>query len=620
MEVATIIGQTNSVRDAPEVTVGANEIGQDGNYETPLYQLQTETVNYARQIWHASATFGFKFRLTSRIGLNLSYTAKFANTDYLDDVSKPEFQDFSNSFREYANNPADFSGERGNSSKNDIYTFTSIGLHYSFGRKKQAFKTPEIYTFSPDETSTKTSGKATVSNQKKQKVEEKAGGGTTNLGINLNKPNGEKTTKLRFDLADNSEFELLKEGQTLSDNLGEYIYTNQTDYVFFDSTGNIAGANRKGKSTKLQIVTADDKDADSVKNLIDSWVEKERKQKTTKLNIVTNQPLPDSILKRVEANELAKNDKSELVSTDAKTPFSTTDSVTLVNKLVVAERDTIIKIQPKMNAETVSFSVVPVAVDSTLESGEIDSELVEEETDTKPIEAKDEILFVSNFPTTPTDSVATDNLIINSDSVFYVNHNSKIEKNLAVLQAQMELMILIQKKNESVKKELAGINQKLDNMNGGMADSENAQLRNELAEMRSRLSQLESNKTTVVAVDNSKSNSALEELALYKNTTLFFPINVSNLSGSDKMQLQKLANYLKRTNYKVGIRGYTDKLGNALYNKQLAMKRVEATKIFLVNSGIAESRITIDQATPDLTVGGNSSYGRRVELEIGDVK
>ncbi len=586
----------NSVRDAPEGTVGANEIEQDGNFETPLYQLQTETIDYARQVWHASATFGFKFRLTSRVGLNVSYTAKIANTDYLDDVSKSDFQDFANSFREYVNNPADFNGERGNSSGNDIYSFTSIGLNYSFGRKKQTFKTPEIYTFSPDDISTKTGGKVAVSNSKKTEEKAVGVGGTTNLGINLNNPDGEKTTKLRFDLAKNSSFKPTKEERVFPESWGEYIYTNQTGYVFFDSTGNFKNGSGKKKSTKLQIVTADDDKADSVKNLIDSWVEKERKQKTTKLNIVTNEPLPDSIRQRIETNEFVRHQ-------------NTKDSLALAKK----SDKTIVDSKPKKKTEITGFSAVPVASDSTNETIEEDPELVE-------VETENETRIVSGFYTTPTDSVATDSLLINSDSVNYINPNSEMEKDLAVLKAQMELMILMQKKDESVKKELAGINQKLDNLNGGTENSENAKLRNELAEMKSRLNQLESNKTTVIAANNSKTNSALEELALYKNTTLFFPINVSNLSSADKTQLQKLAGYLKRTNYKVGIRGYTDKLGNALYNKQLAMKRAEAAKVFLINSGIAESRITIDQATPDLTVGNNSSYGRRVELEIGDVK
>ncbi len=546
----------NSVRDAPEGTVGANEIEQDGNFETPLYQLQTETINYARQIWHASATLGFKFRLTSRVGLNLSYTAKIANTDYLDDVSKPEFQEFASSFREYANNPADFGGERGNSNDNDIYSFTSIGLHYSFGRKRQAFKTPEIYTFSPDETSTKTGGKVVVSNRKEEKVEN----GTTKLGISLNKPEGEKSTKLEIHTSKKSDFKLeeREEERIFPESWGEYIYTNQTGYVFIDSTGNFKDGSGKKKSTKLQIVTADD-EADSVKNLIDSWVEKDRKQKSTKLNIVTNEPLPDSITQKVYANELANENTGKSVSIDAKMPVSNADSLTSENGLANTEMENSTKSKPKKTTEITGFSVVPVASDSTAETSEIESELAEEENfNTTPTE-KNKTVVVSNFSTTPTDSVATDSLAIASDSVAYINPNSEMEKDLAVLKAQMELMIMMQKKDESVKSELAGINQKLDNLNvAERTIRRTAKLKAELAEMRNETEPIgvrqnnQSNK--VVAVNNPETNSALEELALYKNTTLYFPINVSNLSANDKMQLQKLATYLKKTNYKVGIR------------------------------------------------------------------
>lgn len=614
----------NSVRDAPEGTVGASIIEQDGNFETPLYQLQTEEIDYAREVWHACATLGFKFRLGARMNLNLSYTAKFADTDYLDDVSKSDFQGFANSFREYANNPADFDGRRGNSSDNDIYSFTSIGLHYSFGRKKQAFKTPEIYTFMPEETSSKTGGNFSASNKKEEKqVEKVKPEGTTKLGINLKKPDSERTTSLGIFVPKDSDFKPTEEERIFPETWGEYIYTNQTGYVFFDSTGNFAQGNQKKKSTKLQIATADDEEADSVKNLIDSWVEKEKK-KSTKLNIVTNEPLPDSIVNRVEANEIANEEKKKQVYNNAKT--ANADSTALAKNLNSTESNT------KKTTETASFSVVPIVADSTNQNLKAEETLVETEVEnevfsTTPTEKN--TVVVSNISTgteidslTSMDSLASDSAAIALDSVANVAPNTEMEKDLAVLKAQMELLILMQKKDESVKSELAGINQKLDNMNGngGTNNSETAKLKAELAEMRNRLSQLESGKTNVVAVNNPETNSALEELALYKNTTVFFPINVSTLSNSDKTELKKLTAYLGRVDYKVAVRGFTDKLGNAIYNKQLAMKRAEAVKSFLVKSGISESRITIDRATPDLTVGGDSSYGRRVEVEIGEVK
>ncbi len=121
-------------------------IEQDGIFETRLSSLQTEGVDYATQAFHLTVGAGLKFRLTSSLNLNIETQLKLTNTDYLDDVSGEYLPSYDDSVQEYAAKPGITNGvDRGNpNGKNDRYSFTSIGLHYNFSRKKEAFNVPFI--------------------------------------------------------------------------------------------------------------------------------------------------------------------------------------------------------------------------------------------------------------------------------------------------------------------------------------------------------------------------------------------------------------------------------------------------------------------------------------------
>ena len=137
-----------TIRNLPEGDANAAVVGQDGKFETNLTELKTEGVNYRTSVFTPMAGLGLKFRLASRLNLNVEYLFHFTQTDYLDDVSGKFLPEYSSTAQEYAANPPNWKGEyRGNSNgKDDFYTFTTISLHYNLGRKKEAFAAPAILT------------------------------------------------------------------------------------------------------------------------------------------------------------------------------------------------------------------------------------------------------------------------------------------------------------------------------------------------------------------------------------------------------------------------------------------------------------------------------------------
>lgn len=65
-----------------------------------------------------------------------------------------------------------------------------------------------------------------------------------------------------------------------------------------------------------------------------------------------------------------------------------------------------------------------------------------------------------------------------------------------------------------------------------------------------------------------------------------FAFNASDVDPDGKAALSDLARKLKGTQFDViTVEGHTDRLGSAAYNQQLSMRRAQAVKTYLVNSG-----------------------------------
>ncbi len=136
-----------TVRSHPEGSPQPEEmesiILQDGDYETNLTELQTENKAYETTVGNIPIGLGFKWRLGDKLSLNFETLWHYTFTDYLDDVSGVYVIDFDNpsALQSYASNPTgnqnDWRG-RDEDRFNDVYSFNTISLNYSFGYRKDA--------------------------------------------------------------------------------------------------------------------------------------------------------------------------------------------------------------------------------------------------------------------------------------------------------------------------------------------------------------------------------------------------------------------------------------------------------------------------------------------------
>ena len=69
---------------------------------------------------------------------------------------------------------------------------------------------------------------------------------------------------------------------------------------------------------------------------------------------------------------------------------------------------------------------------------------------------------------------------------------------------------------------------------------------------------------------------------------------------------------------KLGISGYTDSTGSAAHNEDLAKRRAEAVKKFLMDNGIPESQLVMEKPADTVGATGNTQEGRRVEVYVVD--
>lgn len=74
--------------------------------------------------------------------------------------------------------------------------------------------------------------------------------------------------------------------------------------------------------------------------------------------------------------------------------------------------------------------------------------------------------------------------------------------------------------------------------------------------------------------------------------TVYFAFDSSFLTEPSRAKLEALATSLKSNNISIQIAGHCDERGTVQYNLSLGERRAHSVKQFLVDSGVAESRIT----------------------------
>lgn len=119
-----------------------------------------------------------------------------------------------------------------------------------------------------------------------------------------------------------------------------------------------------------------------------------------------------------------------------------------------------------------------------------------------------------------------------------------------------------------------------------------------------------------------KAEKAAVEKLNFETAPIFFAFNSKDLTPAGEKYLATRADYLKaHAGRTADIRGYTDNVGSAAYNKRLSQQRANAVKAFFVKKGVAADRLTAtgygmtDFVTENDTAAGRAK-NRRVEITI----
>lgn len=103
---------------------------------------------------------------------------------------------------------------------------------------------------------------------------------------------------------------------------------------------------------------------------------------------------------------------------------------------------------------------------------------------------------------------------------------------------------------------------------------------------------------------------------------IFFDFDKFELKDKSLPELQKLLKFMNdNPKVRIEIGGHTDNSGSALYNKTLSEKRAQAVFQYLVDKGVASSRIVVKGYGPDKPVAGNETEegrqrNRRIEFRL----
>src|SRR5690606_26153334 len=103
---------------------------------------------------------------------------------------------------------------------------------------------------------------------------------------------------------------------------------------------------------------------------------------------------------------------------------------------------------------------------------------------------------------------------------------------------------------------------------------------------------------------------------------VFFDFDKSVLKDESKPDLNRAVEFLRQNpGISVEIAGHTDSVGNAPYNKKLSQSRAEAVRQYLVNGGIAASRLEANGYGEERPIADNGTEegrarNRRVEMRV----
>ncbi len=144
-------------------------------------------------------------------------------------------------------------------------------------------------------------------------------------------------------------------------------------------------------------------------------------------------------------------------------------------------------------------------------------------------------------------------------------------------------------------------------------DQELDSLYNQLAQVRQMMTSLENQ----LAGENTET--APRIIAPYGSLVVYYPLNSAVIGEADRRRLDVLAERVKANpSALIRLNGHTDNTGNAEYNLRLSHERAGNIRNYLVsNAGIPANRVIINYYGQQQASGeGQNPYARKVELEL----
>ena len=597
-----------SIRNVPEDdpnAAGANVVAQDGTYETELASLATEQ-EYPTESFSLPLALGLKFRLSSNINLNLELLMRYAFTDYLDDVSGAYRADYSSSEQRRAANPTGQAvGPRGSSPNvNDFYAFPSVSLHYSFARRKTAYRAPKLYAVADrvDRFTPTPSGPVTVVD--------------TIAALTIDPLLNEQET---YSLSDSlrivphvvGQDTLLAIVQPAADSFAvlpdDTLSLATTPPVFGDTLALIDLATLPSDS-----LAADTTGLSLIPLSIDQAIQARATASGTELRLVEVEeaptmdesptlgffnPLPDSTTSR-PVEPAAR--RAEVPAENEQIPFSTLpappETAAPSNPAVAARAD----------ADTLKANVAPATQRATT----IPANPVAERESPEPI---DSVASVDQ----PTDSSSVEISADTSRPVtpaaggqIAVIPRAGSGADTARVRLDSSYVTTLTARMDTFSDYLDDVSQR--------NDTSFVSILRELEQLKAQLNNLENAPQPAVQAASIEQRLRTLKLQELGTTEVYFGVGSSSVSAVGTERLQQVGVLVKNApEATVRLRGFTDPTGDPERNQLLSQKRAEAVRAILVGAGVPDQRISVAYFGADRTLSKDqTSYGRRVEVVV----
>lgn len=601
-----------SIHSTDETDANAAEaevVGQDGVYETELSSLSTEK-EYPTESFSLPVALGLKFRLSSNINLNLELLMRYAFTDYLDDVSGGYRADYSSPEQSIAANPTgQAAAQRGSSPNvNDFYAFPSVSLHYSFARRKRAYRAPKLYAVADrvDRFTPTPQGPLTVID--------------TIAALTIDPTMGENEV---FPFADSLRIVPLVVGQ---DTLLAIVQS------VVDSTATLPEGDSSSLATTppvfqdtlaivdMAMLSSDSLATDStglslIPLSLDRAIQARATDSGTELRLVETKkapaakapsslgsfnPLPDSTATRPVP-------EPAISSAEAPTPGEPVPFSTLPPPQKGANEPTKSATSARPASDMPKAKATPTAKQTTAPPASKTSEKkpplkpTASAASTKP---KTDSSSVKASPETKT-SVAPP-----AGGGIAIVPTVTSGENEATTQLDSSYVTALTARMDTFSGYLDEVSQK--------NDTSFTSILSELEQLKAQLNNLDNAPQPAAQVASIEQRLRTLKLQELENTEVYFGVGSSAVSPVGAERLQQVGVLVKNApEATVRLRGFTDTTGNPERNQLLSQKRAEAVRAILVETGVPDDRISAAFFGADRTLSKDqASYGRRVEVVV----